>query len=63
MFICLNYTYLVEFCSSITTYADSSVQDGIRSGANLLHAVEVLVSGVCLLIHMKSSIKLLGYFE
>lgn len=28
------------------TYAYSFMQDGIKHGANLLHAVEVLVSGV-----------------
>ena len=37
---------LVESRSSVT-YAHNSLQDGIAPGANLLHAVEVLVSGVC----------------
>lgn len=30
----------------VITYAYSFMQDGIKHGANLLHAVEVLVSGV-----------------
>ncbi|KAL0419849.1 UNVERIFIED_CONTAM: protein SPIRRIG [Sesamum radiatum] len=52
----------------MTTYARSPLQDGIRPGGNLLHAVEVLVSGpidkqsfldsgiLCCLIHILNSL-------
>lgn len=37
----------IQLSFTMTTHARRALQDGIRPGANLLHAVEVLVSGVC----------------
>ncbi|KAL8506896.1 hypothetical protein ACS0TY_017692 [Phlomoides rotata] len=45
----------------VLLFFSETTKDGIRPGANLLHAVEVLVSGVCALIYLKTLIQLLGF--